>query len=109
MKRLTDEQVAKALGWVCKYPHRLNNAGWRKPGDVGLHRLPFFTTSLDAIVAEVEARGLKWAVANLDQKRKPLAWVRKFHSNQAEARSLTPALALCAALLAYLKENPDAR
>ncbi len=67
--KLTDEKVAKALGWK-KKRHRSNSGArwfvdWFKgerfecSGD----DLPAFTTSLDAIVGEIEARGLAFMLS----------------------------------------------
>ncbi len=108
--KLTDEKVAKALGWKRVKPdpaypkHR-----WQMPhipaGKEGGWTLPPFTTSLDAIVAEYMARGIRvvcsydhtgaWAEADGGKRRYSIGT----HSN-----ALT--LALCAALLSFLKEKP---
>jgi hypothetical protein len=66
MKRLSDAQVAKALGWKRKmvkmaYAPR-SNPYWRKPGEKDWvyydGTFPQFTTSLDAIVGECKRQGV---------------------------------------------------
>ena len=67
MKKLTDEQVAKALGYVAhpwggkKWCHYASPHDKPQPRKGQLlhprHTLPRFTTSLDAIAAEIEAGG----------------------------------------------------
>ena len=91
-KTLTDAQVAKALG----YQFSLK---WRRWLDskmqIAFKDLPAFTTSLDAIVAEIEARGL-------DFKEAVIEWM-KDHSMPHEMWN--PKI-LCEATIAYLKERP---
>ena len=116
--KLTDAKVAKALGWKL-----IPKAYWKKSrlspikGTCYLMKngmitspgcgIPPFTTSLDAIVAEIEARGFHFAVA---VDRSP-----ETRSIQGDCRAIvmgycgwskTVPLALCAALLAYIKETP---
>lgn len=108
--KLTDEAIARALGWTCGrdavghhcFPESLKghqNINCRK-------ECPAFTTSLDAIVAEIEARELTWEAGHYGHGfyarvqggiGKLGSWVNK---------EKTAPLALCAALLAYLKEQP---
>ncbi len=57
--KLTDKKVAKALGWKpCNRGCR-NCGFWQAPATDGreLDKLPKWTTSLDAIAGEIEARG----------------------------------------------------
>lgn len=93
---LTDEKVAKALGL---------KAGKKtyKPGKfLAWKPLPKWTTSLDAIVAEIEALGLEWETGG-SKNRHPHNSIVEHHIADGE----TAPLALCAALLAYLKEHHD--
>ncbi len=110
--KLTDQKVAKALGWVHKYPCSGRKCEWRKPGSVGLHKMPPFTTSLDAIVAEIEARELYWSVVkSWDGESYQASVARKqttiLCSRLAPHGVESPALALCAALLHFLKDSHD--
>jgi len=108
--KLTNETVAKALGW--KLTHRQTKAacGWTSPsGELSYgtsSSWPKWTTSLDAIVAEIEARKLRWTVHNSIGPY--YAFVGKWGSGdmrQMNAPHATAPLALCAALLAYLKST----
>lgn len=107
--KLTDESVAKALGWK-RYPNIgtggdlwSNEAGERVWDD---YTPPRFTTSLDAIVAEIEARGLHW------ERRRFITGTSVVVGNAKAERLVleedSTASALCAALLAYLKEPKNA-
>lgn len=114
--KLTDEKVAKALGYfvttkggvpaICK---RTADNKWDRGSSL---RLPAFTTSLDAIVAEIEVRGLAWRVygsrPNAANVRQYGAWIPfdDGSGNHANGDDATDAAALCQALLAYLKEKP---
>lgn len=115
--KLTDKTVAKALGWTeVRYrstSHRGSPSlrGLKPGGSKTPKGIPAFTTSIDAIVAEIEARGL-WhgymAPPNMMLERGYSGTVaaRTEGPNYAKtAYAKTPALALCAALLAYLKET----
>lgn len=112
--KLTDERVAKALGWK---PPEKGQAWryWESPdGKKVVHGqdLPAYTTSLDAIVAEIEARKdskgrvLGWGIAfhphsSGDNSERTHAWV--YYGAYSGLEDTGP-LALCAALLSYLKE-----
>lgn len=117
-KRMTDESVAKALGYkvttkagVPSILKTLPDGRWDRGSSL---RLPAFTTSLDAIVAEIYARGLWWQVKFSHAPRKD------WEDTQANAGlgeqgvdaigkwadAKTAPLALCAALLSHLKEKP---
>lgn len=103
--KLTDEKVARAIGW---FKMRQGKAyGWGSVNTgMELHKtVPAFTTSLDAIVAEIEARGLRWQMTAETAKGWAEAYVGRYLSSAQTAKEKTPALALCAALLAYLKET----
>ncbi len=98
--KLTDESVAKALGWKRVKGTVKGFWAWEGPDGVR-HSAPWhFTTSLDAIVAEIKSRKLQWDY-NDDERQQ--AYVYK-HGNGCEGKGSCPAEALCAALLAYLKE-----
>lgn len=93
MKKLTDEQVAKALG------------KW-KP-DSYKFSCPRYTSSLDAIVGEIEARGLDWSIAVDSDHLDVTATVgTPIHNSSAVHFDIPAAEALCVALLAYLKDRP---
>lgn len=118
MKKLTDEAVARALGWkrvlVCcghttEKKFHWAHPSWKKDGD-WLGTIPPFTTSLDAIVAEVETRRLRWACEGFPDNDGFFAWVQGKRSEREIRdgqfyRGGTAPLALCTALLAYLKEG----
>jgi hypothetical protein len=107
-KKLTDEMVAKACGWkrimgrsAIYHPDRMNN--------LQAIQCPPFTTSLDAIVAEIEARGLRWSVELNPAINEPTlgdynAWITG-DKLESEAEAKAAPLALCAALLEFLKER----
>lgn len=111
--KMTDESVAKALGW--KSQRQRTVLRWWKPGEDqsfdASYGLPRFTTSLDAIVAEIEARGLQWEAHNT-MIGKGQAWAavaKEGYWDDTKTKDIeadTAPLALCAALLAYLKEKP---
>lgn len=131
--KLTDAQVAKALGYEwrlskwCEHEKASKNCGgcgcwWDKEtglssmkNGITYHRkdaLPDWTTSLDAIVAEIEARGLHWYVGPFLPEYR--AQILKYEGaelvSQLTREAATAPLALCAALLAYLKSiRPTAR
>ncbi len=107
--KLTDQKVAKALGWA--HPEKENTwAYWMRPDGApfGKEDLPPWTTSLNAITAEYYARKIRFNVA-WDPTG---AWAeadgskRHFCVREDTAPLDQAALALCAALLAYLKEHP---
>lgn len=105
--KLTDEKVAQALGW---FKMRQGNAyGWGSVNTgMELHKtVPAFTTSLDAIVAEIEARGLGWRMEAeiFDEKVFDASVVDLGTGLEYKGINKTTAsLALCDALLKYLKE-----
>lgn len=104
MKKLTDEKVAKALGWKVMDRHPTL---WRNPEDFRevTEELPNWTTSLDAIVAEIEARGLSFRiVSSVTPKGRPKMYEGEIRGYEVCYEPGAP-LALCAALLAYLKES----
>ena len=117
--KLTDEAVAKALGWWCGKLSKADKRRWWKwerPIDHMLlndDELPRFTTSLDAIVAEIEARGLWWQVKFAPAVRKDWEDTQANAGLGEQGRDAigkwadasTAPLALCAALLADLKEQ----
>jgi hypothetical protein len=106
VKKLTDEIMAKALGWESKRIGRKRS--WRRNQDFSWtigEPPPPFTTSLDAIVAEIDARNLWFKLESVTSGRKDC-----FHEacvyKDTGYRGDTAPLALCHALLAYLKEKP---
>ena len=117
MKKLTNEIVAKALGWknlgsrkIGSVIKPITHKGWWYPnGDFFSYATPPpFTTSLDAIVAEIEAREVTWLVENglgIEGDGGP-HYYAEVQGNHCSARADTAPLALCQALLSYLKEKP---
>lgn len=125
MKKLTDADVARALGWTqiedrywCLVQHPEGLSGKhilfrelpknREPGYC-IDFLPPFTTSLDAIVAEVEDRSTVYGDWHLDRctpgERTGNPRFYKARVGEFEARADTAPLALCHALLAYLEDT----
>jgi hypothetical protein len=109
--KLTDAQVAKALGWKKgKSPLNAKVPVWTESQGGGYcFELPAWTTSLNAIVGEIEARELKFMIGPCIKSG---YWARVRDEvvsigsgNDAKKPGLTAPLALCAALLAYLKEQ----
>lgn len=113
MKKLTDAIVAKALGFKPEpgNPKWLMNPA--RPRDeffTHITDLPHFTTSLDAIVAEIEMRRLWWLVSHSEPNRGDFyAQVegKLVGTPRGLANAKTAPLALCASLLAYLKDHHD--
>lgn len=91
--KLTDESVAKALGkWGGHWDSKFT--------------CPAFTTSLDAITAEIEARKLEWYVSRRWNIKKEFGGYNAFvELDETQRTADHPAEALCLALLAYLKET----
>lgn len=125
--KLTNEKVAKALGWESlmspRAKGRLECYWQRSRSKAGLPPSnnpakwtdehfgpPHFTTSLDAIVSEIEARGLNWEVLMFSGGHgfwgKVYKWDRGSDSLISQDAKTAP-LALCSALLSYLKESPN--
>ncbi len=107
--KLTDEKVAKALGWVEVRERRTAHGRARLSGFDGKslgktpYNVPAFTTSLDSITREIEARGLWWAI-DWPVKSSPNALGRAWVEDE-EKGGTCAAEALCAALLTYLKKE----
>lgn len=117
--KITNESMAKALGWKRSLPRDRPRGVWVDiKGNFKTCSDKPFTTSLDAIVWEIEARGLKWThngpYLNVRGERK-IHCVEIYETCDTENpkhrevktfRADTAPLALCAALLAFLKEKP---
>ena len=120
--KLTDAQVAKVLhfqecGW--KLGKRARCRSKKGHCDIPVDRyhsrkLPSFTTSLDLIVAEIEVRGLWYELTGWNGAKPPL-YLAVINARGKGCSDLSGAkfdigptapLALCAALLAYLKVTP---
>lgn len=105
MKELTDAQVATAFGW-----RDIKSWGGRgirglRPGADRHECLPMFTSRLGDIARALDAKGIGWAVGNnLRSKTENKHWAQVEDRNPV-SNSYTPALALCAASLAYLKDQ----
>ena len=105
--KLTNESVAKALGWKRSLPRDHARGVWGDAGGLFIAcTTPNFTTSLDAIATEIEARGLYWIVARQFEGTDWASIRAKGMATIIEVTDATAPLALCAALLAYLKRNP---
>lgn len=112
--RELDVLVAVAVGWK---PHP---TGWVDPGGIIRAVSPFFTRSLDAVLALVGEKLPGWHVNELHQRPdEPLWWadllVREIEGPpgdeatwRANAHAATPALALLSALLAALDAGAPA-
>ena len=99
-KELTDEDVAKALGWLEKFDDTYQETRWYLPDEAGFeYYLPKFTTSLDATTQEIERRGLKWDTGH------NMAETYRAAVSDQQAEALTAPLALCKALMQYIEEN----
>lgn len=105
--KLTDEVVAMALGWTAMpidgrevfFPPKKQAKKWARY----LYAYPAFTTSLDTIVAEIEARRLPWNVAG-PWKITGMDYCASVNHSDLH-RDKTAPLALCAALLQYIKSE----
>lgn len=108
--KLNDEAVARSLGWTHKEPCSGKRCLWSPPpAPKGLNeprKLPAFTTSLDAIVAEIEARELLPALMKWPSGKWTACLYKKSVRVSDDHWDKAAPLALCAALLAYLKEQP---
>lgn len=111
-----DKVMAKALNYFVTTKSGI--PAIRKKRESGLWdrgsslRLPAYTSSLDAIVAEIEARGLLYMVTG--SARRPgdfraEVWPIKHPSGMNWAIQPTAPLALCAALLNYLTQQGEKR
>lgn len=104
MKTLTDASVAKALGWIDIKSWGGRGVRGIRPGADRHETLPMFTSRLGDIARACDGKELGWAVGNnLHSKTDNKHWAQVEDKNPV-SNSYTPALALCAALLAYLKE-----
>ena len=110
---MSDEVMAKKLGWrKLKSPMNPKVPCWHPtPGHQGkdyYFELPRFTKSLDAIVAEIEARGLHWGVTIWNNgKGYSATCLRPVDEGGTcmGSRASTAPLALCHALCQYLSDT----
>ena len=112
MKPVTDAQVAKALGWriVTWRGEQYGVAPGKKFSIRQKERpstgwWPHYTTDLSTIVAEVEGRGIVWQVGYSGYSPGNY-YATLWRNGDVDAKAPTAPLALCRALLAYLKERP---
>ncbi len=118
MKKITDAQVAKELGWrmVSRAPNYDHPRQWLcwKRGDgsikngAGSLTLPPFTKSLDAVVKEVERLGLDLSVVKMEEEGQPVYCANIFKicdSGNGMGIDKNLAYAMASALMAYLKES----
>ena len=103
--KITDESMAKAFGWK---RHLTVIAGHRvtviERGEERQSFAPAYTSSLDAIVAEIEARGMGWNCSSDDSEERKGCWAQ-IGGHPSHHFAKTAPLALCAATLAYLKDK----
>lgn len=100
--RELDALVAGALGWKRVNLLSPRDLGWQSPGGAAFYssQLPAFTTSIDAITAEIKARGMR--VAGCGDPRGPeRAWARVETAGDAQFSGVggTLSMALTVALL----------
>ena len=116
--KITDEKMAKALGWTKgKSPMNSKVTCWfpvsEHKGNDYYFTLPKWITSLDAIVAEIEARGHNWECKRMSSgiHTKTNSVYRATVWNPVQGPEAIghdgPAACLCEALLAYLKDHPN--
>ncbi len=109
MKKITDENVARSLGWKLEIDG--DDMAWFFNGKyVCLDScLPAFTTSLDAIVGEIERRGIDYSVNKIGSNAEASLGIDGEGESQCwmiqDTKGQTAPLALCAALIQYLKES----
>ena len=107
--KITDEVMAKALGWKKRLTRGLIMEVWCRPSDGKICNFPKWTTSLDAIVGEIEARGLKYSLSpDITGGSTYYAGISESWSYCddvvfCDASAKTAPLALCHALLNYPK------
>jgi len=112
---MTNESIAIALGWTRKRGRTIagrTSYYWTFPG-AGRGRSqkqpPAFTTDFEAIFAEVVARKLVWATgANYHGMKGETVWASVGDASDS-GYGTTPAHAICAALMTYLKRRGSAK
>lgn len=105
--KLTNVQFARALKWKRVKP-LLQWGGdpefvWLSPRGREYPALPDFTTSLDAIAGEIEARDLSWRHDSFFRNGRDIHVCCIPASWGAPCEADTAPLSLCAALLKYLE------
>ena len=111
--RELDREMAELFGWQLKMPHGfwLAPKGWKPLSP--MEGLPYFTTSLDAIVSLIGEKlpGWTWAAGPRTYGEDwDLAWARIYpHRSQADGTgnkyAKTVPLALCIALLRAIQAS----
>ena len=110
MTRLTDASVAEALGCIRVKYRRTAHGRERLSGlDPQLkgktpYNVPAFTTSLDAITKEIEARGLDWLVQT-DDSGEGHGYFAEIVNANTTSTGKTAALALATALVEFLERR----
>ena len=105
MTRLTDASVAEALGWKLGSGRGYDGGTWHPPKrgpNCARRTLPAFTTSLDAITREIEARGLSYFVATNYASKTANKFYGQIEECNPVSNAPTPALALATALVEFL-------
>ncbi len=109
---LTDAKVARALGWTRKKAHSFGsrpNMAWLSPeGMFNGQEIPSYTTSFEVVIAVLASRHLSYTIKQisvLPADAQVFDLVTAGVSNAKVYRAKTAPLALCEALLAYLKEK----
>jgi len=111
-KTMTDAYMALKLGYhittkagVPSIRTKLKDGRWDRGHSL---RLPAFTTSLDAITAEVKSRGLAYKIQTSSIGPIAAASVFPFgNGKQSEAEGFGAPLALCQALCKYLSAEGE--
>jgi hypothetical protein len=106
----TDAEVAEALGFYQAYPHDapMNGWKWHTPDGRWLPKLPPLQTCFTTLTKECERRG--WAFMLDYNPSDTIVWGCSVDDPQAykgSGTAPTPALALCAALVAAVMEKND--
>ncbi len=106
---MTSEEVAIALGWRPKMVTPTHKQ-WVRGNERMDYWPPAYTISLDAIMGEITRLKLDVFLANslnLELENQWKATIGKHRSNYKHAEAPTAPLALCLALMAYLKESAN--
>ena len=107
MTRLPDASVATALGWKRGSGRGYDGGTWhptKRGPNCARRTLPAFTTSLDAITREIEARGLDWLVQT-DDSGEGHGYFAEIVNANTTSTGKTAALALATALVEFLERR----
>lgn len=118
MKKLTNEKVAIALGWkkekcgFCKAKcccKACSGFQWISPApDIDICKsVPQYTNFADCIIYAIETKKLYWKVERITEMGEIVYYEAVVANKTTTAK--TPAIALCQALVDYLKVKSEAR